>query len=113
MRPAPIGPGRPEGGTGEAAATRAKLRRVSHQLEGMFVRQLFEAMRRTAPPEGPGSGEAGGAMFTSMLDDALADQAAQRLERGLGEALYRQLSRRLGVEAAPSSPGPAGPGDRP
>jgi hypothetical protein len=30
-----------------------------------------------------------------MLDDELATRAADQLHRGLGEALYRQLSRRL------------------
>jgi hypothetical protein len=30
-----------------------------------------------------------------MLDEQLAKEAAFKWERGLGEALYRQLSRRL------------------
>jgi Rod binding domain-containing protein len=104
---APAGPAA-IGGTGApadgATSARAKLRAASHQLEGMFVRQLFEAMRKTTQTSGSGEKSPGGEMFTSMLDDALADQAAQRFDHGIGEALYRQLSRHLGPEP---SQGPA------
>jgi len=58
--------------------------------------QLFQAMRATVPDSGDAGG--GQAMFTSMLDDELAARAADRMHRGLGEALYRQLSRRLPAE---------------
>lgn len=84
----------------------AKLRRAAHELEGVFVRQLFQAMRESGQQPGLMGQGAGEQMFTSLLDDALADTAAQRLERGIGEALYRQLSRSLqpAPEAAPVSP---------
>jgi Rod binding domain-containing protein len=83
----------------------AKLRRAAHQLEGVFVRQLFQAMRESGPSAGLLGGGAGEQMFTSLMDDALADTAAQRLERGIGEALYRQLSRSLPpAPEAPASP---------
>jgi Rod binding domain-containing protein len=76
---------------------RAKLREAAHQLEGIFLSQLFQAMRQTVPAsDSPDA--AGREMFTSMMDDELAARAADRLHRGLGEALYRQLSRRLPEE---------------
>ena len=74
---------------------RAKLRKAAHQLEGVFLGHLFQAMRDSVPA---GEGGAGQEMFTSMLDDELATRAADQLHRGLGEALYRQLSRRLPPE---------------
>jgi Rod binding domain-containing protein len=44
-------------------------------------------------------------MLTSLMDDRLASVAAARMKRGLGAALYRQLSRRLppaaGAEETP------------
>jgi Rod binding domain-containing protein len=94
MRPIdPTGPAKP---IGEAAldAQRAKLRKAAHQLEGVFLAQLFQAMRATVP-QAEGETSEGQAMFTSMLDDEFASRAADQLHRGLGEALYRQLSRRL------------------
>ncbi len=95
----------------DPAAKHAALRRQCHELEGVFVRQLFEAMRK-ATPRGDGTqGSPGEGAFTEMLDDALASRAAAGLERGLGEAMYRQLSRRLDAQApapgAPAAPGPA------
>jgi len=73
----------------------AKLRKAADGLEGMFMRQLFSAMRAAVPQGGDGMGNAGGSLFTEMLDDALADRAATRMHDGLSQALYRQLSARL------------------
>jgi hypothetical protein len=39
-----------------------------------------------------------------MFDDAVADEAARHLTNGLGEALFRQLGRRLSAAAAPARP---------
>ncbi|HYC33284.1 MAG TPA: rod-binding protein [Gemmatimonadales bacterium] len=90
----------PAGSRGRARpdleAARSRLRQAAHQLEGVFMAQLFQAMRATVPDSGDAGG--GQAMFTSMLDDELAARAADRMHRGLGEALYRQLSRRLPAE---------------
>lgn len=74
-------------------AAQAKLRKAAHQLEGVFLSHLFQAMRESVPQDGESG--MGQEMFTSMLDDELASRAADQLHRGLGEALYRQLSRRL------------------
>lgn len=74
---------------------RARLRTAAHQLEGVFLSQLFKAMRNTVPSGAAGPGSEGRELFTSMLDDQLAERAAERMTHGLGEALYRQLSRRL------------------
>ena len=75
-------------------AQRAKLRKAAHQLEGVFLGHLFQAMRESVP-QGETDGGMGQEMFTSILDDELASRAADQLHRGLGEALYRQLSRHL------------------
>ncbi|NNF07722.1 MAG: hypothetical protein HKN21_13245 [Candidatus Eisenbacteria bacterium] len=71
------------------------LRHVCQELESVFLRQLFQAMRESVehdPEFGPSEGEA---MFTDLLDDQLAQESAQTLDRSLGEALYRQLSQRF------------------
>jgi Rod binding domain-containing protein len=64
-------------------------------VEGLFLRQLFETMRATSHEEGLLDSAPGAQLFTSLMDDRLASEAAQRMNRGIGEALYRQLSRRL------------------
>lgn len=78
---------------------RAQLRRMSQELEGVFLYQLFEAMRATVPQGGLTTPSAGQQMFDSLLDQTLASQAARKMQRGLGEALYRQLSRGLPPES--------------
>ena len=77
-----------------SADARDRLRKLAHQLEGVFLNQLFQAMRETVHDESSGA-DPGRDMFTSMFDQSMADAAAQRMDRGIGEALYRQLARRL------------------
>ena len=50
----------------------ARLRQSSRDLEGVFVEQLFKAMRETVPENSLLSGGAGEEMFTSMMDSHLA-----------------------------------------
>jgi len=74
---------------------RADLRQASHELEAVFIRQLFAAMRSSNTNAGLLEPSPGEEMFTSIMDDRLASEAAEHMKRGLGEALYHQLSRRL------------------
>ncbi len=87
------------GGTPAARDAHAELRRLSQQLEAVFLNQLLQAMRASVPQENSLSGP-GGEMFQSMLDEKMASVAATRETRGLADALYRQLARRL--DAAPA-----------
>ena len=89
--------GRPlaAGPAAQAAGQAAKLRKAAHDLEGVFVNELFKAMRETVPQDGILSEDPGRDLFTGMMDERLAESYAERSQGGLGEALYRQLSRRL------------------
>jgi len=78
----------------------AKLRKAAHDLEGVFVAELFKAMRETVPEDGILSQAPGQDLFQGMMDDRIADLYAGRSPGGLGEALYRQLSRRLPDEGS-------------
>ena len=69
----------------------AKLRKVAKDLEGVFVAELFKAMRETVPQDGLTNGGMGEDIFTSMLDQHLAPQVGDGWQGGVGEALYRQL----------------------
>ena len=65
--------------------------------------QLFREMRASVAvtDENPGT-----EMFTTLLDEAMANEAAARSTRGIGEALYRQLAQRLqGVQPATNGTG--------
>lgn len=77
---------------------RAELKKLAQEMEGMFLRQLFQAMRESVHHDNPAEVSAGEELFTSLFDEHLASQAAQRLERGMGAALYRQLVRGLDAQ---------------
>lgn len=100
----------------EAATPRnARLLEAVKNLEGVFVQQLYKAMRESVPQdEGIISGGTGEEMFTALMDQHLAAETPRHWERGLSDALYRQLSRHLtpvdasavAPAAVPSTPEP-------
>ena len=81
---------------------RAELRRMAHALESVFLNQLFQAMRASVPQEASSDGAAG-ELFTGMFDEQIAGMSAQHQSRGLGEALYHQLARRLDDASSPGA----------
>jgi flagellar protein FlgJ len=87
----------PNGEVGDAA----KLRKATAQLEGVFIAQLFRAMRETVPQDGALEGGSGEAIFTSLMDEHVAEAAAVKQQNGLGDALYRQLVRRFDIDGQP------------
>lgn len=105
--PTGIGPKPDSAGTAVGArhaspqdSAHAKLRKAAHELEGVFVAELFKAMRATVPEDGIIGQAQGQELFQGMMDDRVADLYAGRSRGGLGEALYRQLSRRLPDEGS-------------
>ncbi len=81
--------------TGSLTGDQAKLRALSQEFEGLFLKQMLDAMRKSIPHGGLLEPSLAEETFTSMLDERLAGQAARRSQGGLGDALYRQLARRL------------------
>lgn len=83
----------PEATTRTAVQSKdAKLRKAVADLQGLFVQQLFKAMRDTVPQgDGIVSGGTGEDIFTSLMDQHVAAETPTRWEGGVGEALYRQL----------------------
>lgn len=71
----------------------ARLKKTAQNLEGLFVQQLYKAMRETIPQdEGTiGSGGTGEEMFTSLMDERLATDTPTQWAHGLADAAYKQL----------------------
>jgi peptidoglycan hydrolase FlgJ len=80
-----------------------RLQQVVEQLQGVFVEQLFKAMRETVPTDGVTSGGPGEAMFSGMMDQHLADALPGQWDHGIGESLYRQLRPQVQPAAGPST----------
>lgn len=96
-----------------SASTRelARLQHVARQLEAVFVQQLFKAMRETVPHDGILGQDSGEAIFTSMMDETIADTVPSQWHHGIGESLVRQLQGAIAAQDAtavgtPSAPGP-------
>ena len=84
-----------------------KLKQAAQQLEGMFVQQLYKAMRETVPQqEGIVSGGAGEDIFTGLLDQHLAAETPKHWKGGLSDAIYRQMRRGLPADAVAPAPAP-------
>ncbi|MES2305389.1 MAG: rod-binding protein [Gemmatimonadota bacterium] len=97
----------PIGGTPRPApgSPEAKLRHAASELESVFYGQLFQAMRDASPEGGAIETSSAEKMFTTMLDDKISRLAAGQTNRGLAEAMYRQLSKNLPVATtAPGNP---------
>lgn len=87
----------------EAASPHARMRTAARQLEGVFLGQLIQSMRASAEAgtaSGPSPGER---MFTELFDERMAQEAALRSRNGIGEAIYRQMARRLPPETPVSA----------
>lgn len=82
----------------------ARLRKTATQMEGMFVKQLFAAMRETIPQDGVLGASPGEELFTSLFDEHIAEVAPSTWHHGLADAIARQMERRLHPDggAAPS-----------
>jgi flagellar protein FlgJ len=81
-----------------------RLTKVVGQLQGVFVEQLFKAMRETVPTDGVTDGGPGEAMFSGMMDQHLADELPGRWEHGIGDSLYRQLRPQLSRASGAATP---------
>lgn len=81
-----------------------RLKTATSLMESSFYQELFKVMRETVP-EGEFSGGQAENVFSAMLDQHVADQAASQSHRGIGEALYRHFAQAIGgaegVDAAP------------
>lgn len=94
------------------------LRQVSRQFEAVFMQMVLKSMRDATPSDGGMFGSQQEKLYTSMLDQQLAQGLSGR-GVGLAEAMYAQLSRAAGVSAPAASAGmlPAetvpGPGEAP
>lgn len=82
-----------------------KLRKAAADLQGMFVQQLFKTMRDSVPKDsGIVDQSQGEELFTGLMDERLAADTGTRWHRGLGDAIYRALRSKAGLDEAPAAP---------
>ena len=83
------------------AADELALKKSADAMEGLFVQQLFQAMRASVPTDGLMERGAGEDMFGAMLDEHIAEDVARRDNgpRDLSTSLFESLRERLGPPA--------------
>ncbi|MBI3791548.1 MAG: rod-binding protein [Gemmatimonadetes bacterium] len=91
---APLGATRTETARPGAKASPAALLETAKQLEGLFVRQLYQAMRATVPEDGALPAGAAADTFQQLMDEQVADRTPQQWQHGLAEAITREFTRR-------------------
>ncbi|MBI9076819.1 MAG: rod-binding protein [Desulfatibacillum sp.] len=69
----------------------AKLRKACGDFESLFIYTLLKNGRDSMPKGGMLGNSNESKIFTSMLDQTLAEQSSKGVGLGIGEMLYRQL----------------------
>lgn len=83
------------------------LKGVAQQFEAVFLQMLLKSMRDATPQDGPMESEQT-RMYTSMLDQQMAQSLSAR-GIGLAEVMLRQLTHnRVATDAAQAAPSAAG-----
>lgn len=75
-----------------------KLKEVCSDLEAIFVGMMFKQMRSTVQKTGLFDGGMAEEMYEDMLYDKYAEEVSKSKGTGLGDLLYRQLSKSLKPE---------------
>lgn len=82
------------------------IKQASKQFEVMFLQMVLKSMREAMPSDGLFGGQQE-KLYTSMLDQQLTQNLSGR-GLGLAEAMFAQLGRTMGAEAAPQTMGAPG-----
>ncbi len=85
----------------------AAVKAVAQQFEGMFLNILLKSMRATVPQDGMFDNQQT-QMYTSLLDEQLADKIAAHRGLGLAKVLEQQLMRQQFGSTAAGQTGQAG-----
>jgi flagellar protein FlgJ len=85
-----------------------KLRKAAADLQGLFVQQLYKTMRASVPTDGGIVEQSQGEeVFAGLMDERLAADTGTRWHRGLGDAIYRALRTKAGLDEASAAPSAA------
>ena len=79
-------------------ATKAKLKKVAQQFEGIFLQELFKGLEKE-PEEGDLFGDSQASqMFNQLHHQALSEKAAGGM--GIADLMYQELAAKAGIKPA-------------
>ena len=76
-----------------------KLKKACSDLEAVFVNMMFSQMRNTVQKSDLFGGGYAEDMYEDMLYDKYSEEASKNNGTGLGDMLYRQLSKNMKKES--------------
>ena len=76
-----------------------KLKKACSDLEAIFVNMMFKQMRNTVQKSDLIDGGSAEEMYEDMLFDKYAEEVSKGKGTGLGDMLYRQLSKNMNKES--------------
>jgi flagellar protein FlgJ len=76
-----------------------KLQKACADLEAIFVNMMFKQMRSTVQKSGLIDGGSAEEMYEDMLFENYAEEVSKGKGTGLGDMLYRQLSKNMNKES--------------
>ncbi len=71
------------------------LKKACQLFESLFLNELFKEMRKTIPQQGLIKEQNSDRIYKSMLDQEYATRMAESGGIGLGDMLYKQLSKNI------------------
>ena len=81
----------------------AGMRKAAADMQGLFVQQLYKSMRESVPSDGGIVEKTQGEdIFSGLMDERLAADTGTRWHRGLGDAIYRALRQKAGLDPDPA-----------
>lgn len=72
-----------------------ELKKACNDFEGIMLSMMYKEMKATVPKSEFIPEDSGTDIFNSMLDDKLMEEASKGRNLGLGDLLYKQLSKSL------------------
>ena len=87
-------------GNGASEISAKRLDSACTELESLFIHQLFQQMRATVPKSDLLGGGSAEELYTSMLDQELSKELAERGGIGLAALLKEQIA----LHVAPENP---------
>jgi Rod binding domain-containing protein len=97
------------GGPAQPGDEAAQLRKAAKDFESVFVAQVLKQMRETVHKEEMFHGGPGEDLFEGLLDEEISKRIAGQGSMGIGELLYRDLSRRFHIGQENGTKGPVDP----
>lgn len=76
-----------------------KLKKACRDLEAVFVNMMFKQMRNTVQKSGLFDGGTAEEMYEDMLFDKYAEEISKGQGTGLGDVLFKQLSKSMKKES--------------